>query len=44
MDTPDSLLDNGPRGGEKPIGPLMFQGDHGPVAYRNIKISVTEGK
>jgi len=21
---------------EKPVGPLMFQGDHGPVAYRNI--------
>jgi sugar phosphate isomerase/epimerase len=23
---------------EKPIGPLMLQGDHGPVAYRNIRI------
>ena len=23
---------------EKPAGPLMLQGDHGPVAYRNIKI------
>ncbi|MHC4072320.1 MAG: family 16 glycoside hydrolase [Planctomycetota bacterium] len=23
---------------EKPTGPLMFQGDHGPVAYRNIWI------
>jgi hypothetical protein len=23
---------------EKPIGPLMLQGDHGPVAYRNIKV------
>jgi len=23
---------------EKPAGPLMFQGDHGPVAYRNIRI------
>jgi type 1 glutamine amidotransferase/HEAT repeat protein len=23
---------------EKPIGPLMFQGDHGPVAYRNIRV------
>lgn len=29
-------------GGEKPIGPLMFQGNHGPVAYRNIRIAVTE--
>jgi len=25
-------------GDEKPKGPLMFQGDHGPVAYRNIRI------
>jgi len=24
---------------EKPKGPLMFQGNHGPVAYRNIKIT-----
>ena len=23
---------------EKPMGPLMLQGDHGPVAYRNIWI------
>jgi sugar phosphate isomerase/epimerase len=23
---------------EKPTGPLVFQGDHGPVAYRNIRI------
>jgi hypothetical protein len=23
---------------EKPTGPLMVQGDHGPVAYRNIRI------
>jgi hypothetical protein len=29
-------------GGEKPTGPLMFQGNHGPVAYRNIKIAVAE--
>lgn len=25
-------------GKESATGPLMFQGDHGPVAYRNIKI------
>ena len=25
-------------GGEKPTGPLMLQGDHGIVAYRNITI------
>ncbi|MDP6524834.1 MAG: DUF1080 domain-containing protein [Kiritimatiellia bacterium] len=25
-------------GKEKPEGPIMFQGDHGPVAYRNIVI------
>jgi len=23
---------------EKPLGPLMLQGDHGPVAYRNLRI------
>jgi hypothetical protein len=23
---------------EKPRGPLMLQGDHGPVAYRNLRI------
>jgi hypothetical protein len=26
-------------GKEAPEGPLMFQGDHGPVAFRNIKIT-----
>jgi hypothetical protein len=25
-------------GDEKPAGPLMFQGDHGPVAYRNLRV------
>jgi len=24
---------------EKPTGPLMLQGDHGPVAYRNIRLT-----
>ena len=28
----------GVNGKEAPTGPLMFQGNHGPVAYRNIKI------
>lgn len=23
---------------EQPLGPMMFQGDHGPVAYRNIRV------
>ena len=23
---------------EKPLGPLMLQGDHGPVAYRNVRV------
>jgi len=23
---------------ERPTGPLMFQGDHGPVAYRNLRV------
>ncbi len=26
-------------GDEKPLGPMMFQGDHGPVAYRNVRIT-----
>lgn len=25
---------------EKPLGPLKLQGDHGPVAYRNLRIKV----
>ena len=29
----------GVTGKEKAKGPIMFQGDHGPVAYRNIKIT-----
>lgn len=24
---------------ERPLGPLMLQGDHGPVAYRNIRLA-----
>ena len=28
----------GVTGREHATGPLMFQGNHGPVAYRNIKI------
>lgn len=24
---------------EQPLGPLMLQGDHGPVAYRNLRIT-----
>lgn len=27
---------------EAPLGPLMLQGDHGPVAYRNVRLKVTE--
>lgn len=30
---------------EKPLGPLMLQGDHGPVAFRNIRIRpLSEGR
>lgn len=30
---------------EKPTGPVMLQGDHGPVAYRNIRLSpLVQGK
>ena len=25
-------------GNENAVGPILFQGDHGPVAYRNIRI------
>jgi hypothetical protein len=31
-------------GKESSTGPLMFQGDHGPVAFRNIKVIPREGK
>ena len=32
-------------GGEKPQGPLMLQGDHKPIAYRNVWVKPTgEGK
>ena len=30
---------SGVTGKEATTGPIMFQGDHGPVAYRNIKIT-----
>ena len=30
----------GVTGREAPLGPLMFQGNHGGVAYRNIRIHV----
>lgn len=30
---------SGVTGREAPTGPIMFQGDHGPVAFRNIEIS-----
>ena len=31
-------------GGEKPQGPLMFQGNHGSVAFRNVWVKPTESK
>ncbi len=39
----------GPTGGpisetEAPTGPFMIQGDHGPVAFRNLKVSNFGGK
>ncbi|MBB5440745.1 hypothetical protein HDC92_004449 [Pedobacter sp. AK017] len=33
----------GAMGQEKATGPLRFQGDHGPVAFKNIKISKLPG-
>ena len=32
------LTPGGVDGKEKALGPIMFQGNHGPVAYRNIRI------
>jgi hypothetical protein len=29
---------------EKPTGPIRLQGDHGPVAYRNLRITAVEVK
>jgi hypothetical protein len=29
-------------GAEKPKGPLMIQGDHGPVAYRNVRMKMKD--
>ena len=29
-------------GDEKPTGPLMLQGDHGPVAFRNLRMGALE--
>jgi len=29
---------------EKPSGPIRFQGDHGPVAYRNLRVKAVELK
>lgn len=29
---------------EKPTGPLMFQGDHGPVAYRNMRVRLLKAR
>jgi hypothetical protein len=34
----------GVTGKEAPTGPLMLQGNHGPVAYRNIKITPKNSK
>ncbi len=35
---------SGVTGKEAPTGPLMLQGDHGPVAFRTIKITPADGK
>jgi hypothetical protein len=33
----------GVSGKEAPTGPIMFQGDHGPVAYRNLRVTPQGG-
>jgi hypothetical protein len=35
---------SGVAGKEAPTGPIMFQGDHGPVAFRNLKITPAESR
>ena len=35
----DGVTPNGLTGKEGPLGPIMFQGDHEPVAFRNIRIT-----
>jgi hypothetical protein len=35
----DQQTPGGVTGREAPTGPLMFQGNHGPVAYRNIIVT-----
>ncbi len=40
----DDVTPGGLTGKEVAAGPLMFQGDHGPVAYRNIRITVPAGR
>jgi len=37
-----SQTPGGITGQEHAVGPLMFQGNHGPVAYRNIKFTPIE--
>ena len=37
-----SQTPGGLTGQEHPLGPLMFQGNHGPVAYRNIHFTPTK--
>ena len=29
---------------EKPVGPIMLQGDHGPVAYRNLRVKTVHSQ
>jgi hypothetical protein len=40
----NSQTPGGLTGKEVPTGPLMFQGNHGPVAFRNIKITRKGGE
>lgn len=40
----NGVTPGGLTGKEVPAGPLMFQGDHGPVAYRNIRIAMPAGR
>jgi hypothetical protein len=41
---PSDVTPGGLTGKEMSAGPLMLQGDHGPVAYRNIRVTVPDGR
>jgi hypothetical protein len=41
---PNDVTPGGLTGKEVSAGPFMFQGDHGPVAFRNIRVTLPAGQ